>query len=227
MTYEPQYEEMIEFVNNFGVSSLGIHTSIGWEEDPKRLLFHLSRYKFVSKMFSGFDRVLEIGCGDGFASRIVRQSVNSLDALDIDPTFIEDAISRNRSRWNISFSIHDILANPWDKSDYDGIFLLDVFEHFPRHQEDILVSNIVSSLRGDGVVIIGIPSLESQNYASPRSIAGHVNCKSGEELRTTLLKFFKRVLIFSMNDEVVHTGFYPLAHYLFAVCTSPLEGATK
>ena len=21
-----------------------------------------------------------------------------------------------------------------------------------------------------------------------------------------------------MNDEVVHTGFYPMAHYLFALC---------
>jgi hypothetical protein len=25
------------------------------------------------------------------------------------------------------------------------------------------------------------------------------------------------VFVFSMNDEVVHTGFYPMAHYLLAV----------
>jgi hypothetical protein len=25
--------------------------------------------------------------------------------------------------------------------------------------------------------------------------------------------------VFSMNDEVVHTGFYPMAHYLLAVCS--------
>jgi len=24
-----------------------------------------------------------------------------------------------------------------------------------------------------------------------------------------------------MNDEVVHTGFYPMAHYLLAVCAGP------
>ena len=29
---------------------------------------------------------------------------------------------------------------------------------------------------------------------------------------------FDNVFLFSMNDEVVHTGFHPLAHYLFAVC---------
>jgi hypothetical protein len=27
--------------------------------------------------------------------------------------------------------------------------------------------------------------------------------------------------MFSMNDEVVHTGFSPMAHYLFALCGQP------
>jgi hypothetical protein len=32
-----------------------------------------------------------------------------------------------------------------------------------------------------------------------------------------MAKFFHHVFIFSMNDEVVHTGFYPMAHYLLAL----------
>jgi hypothetical protein len=28
--------------------------------------------------------------------------------------------------------------------------------------------------------------------------------------------------MFSMNDEVVHTGFHPMAHYLFALCCTRL-----
>ncbi|MCA6302689.1 MAG: hypothetical protein IM629_12150, partial [Phenylobacterium sp.] len=32
-----------------------------------------------------------------------------------------------------------------------------------------------------------------------------------------MLKFFSNVFLFSMNDEVVHTGFAPMAHYLFAI----------
>ena len=31
-------------------------------------------------------------------------------------------------------------------------------------------------------------------------------------------EFCARTLPFSMNDEVVHTGFYPMAHYFFALC---------
>jgi hypothetical protein len=68
------------------------------------------------------------------------------------------------------------------------------------------------------VVIVGMPSLESQAHASPQSKAGHVNCKSGKALKSVLEKHFHNVFLFSMNDEVVHTGFAPMAHYLFGLC---------
>jgi hypothetical protein len=37
-----------------------------WHDDPRRLTFLLSRYKFVSKMFAGKANVAELGCGDAF-----------------------------------------------------------------------------------------------------------------------------------------------------------------
>jgi len=45
-----------------------------------------------------------------------------------------------------------------------------------------------------------------------------VNCKSGPQLKSLLQNYFEHVFLFSMNDEVVHTGYYPMAHYLIAVC---------
>ena len=30
-------------------------------------------------------------------------------------------------------------------------------------------------------------------------------------------RYFNNVFMFSMNDEVVHTGFHKMAHYIFAV----------
>ena len=33
-----------------------------------------------------------------------------------------------------------------------------------------------------------------------------------------LEKYFKNVFLFSMNDEVVHTGFSKMAHYLICLC---------
>jgi hypothetical protein len=37
-------------------------------------------------------------------------------------------------------------------------------------------------------------------------------------LKRLMLQHFHDVFMFSMNDEVVHTGFHALAHYLFALC---------
>ena len=41
----------------------------------------------------------------------------------------------------------------------------------------------------------------------------------GSELKSLLEQYFHSVFLFSMNDEVVHTGFYPMAHYLLAICS--------
>ena len=56
-------------------------SSQAWFDDPQLMLFTLSRYKFVSRIFRGFDKVLEIGCGDAFYSRIVQQQVRVLLSL--------------------------------------------------------------------------------------------------------------------------------------------------
>src|SRR4029453_14058004 len=99
-------------------------------------------------------------------------------------------------------------------------YALDVIEHIPVEVEQVFLGNILQSLTPEGILILGLPSLESQSYASPPSKAGHVNCKTGKGLREVLEKFFYNVFVFSMNDEVVHTGFAPMAHYLIGLgCT--------
>ena len=76
-----------------------------------------------------------------------------------------------------------------------------------------------------GVLIVGSPSLQSQPYASEGSKLGHVNCKDGQDLKSLFEKYFENVFLFSMNDEAVHTGFHPMAHYLFVICTCKKRGA--
>ena len=74
-----------------------------------------------------------------------------------------------------------------------------------------------------GIVIIGMPSIESQAYASPQSKFGHVSCLTQTELRETLEQYFANVFIFSMNDELVHTGFAKMSHYNLALCCQPFQ----
>lgn len=45
----------------------------------------------------------------------------------------------------------------------------------------------------------------------------HINLYSHERLKGLMCGYFHNVFMFGMNDEVVHTGFPSMAHYLFAV----------
>jgi 2-polyprenyl-3-methyl-5-hydroxy-6-metoxy-1,4-benzoquinol methylase len=216
-TKEPQYRILIELQEKLGTAQFGLMSNFVWQEDPKRLLFVLSRYKFTAKMLSGRKNVLEVGCADAFFTRVVKQEVGKLTAVDFDPLFIEDAKKHLNERWNFDCKVHDILKGPV-AGKFDGIYSIDVIEHIKKSDEDKYMSNMVSSLTDDGVLIIGTPSLQSQAYASDASKEGHVNCKDHKELKQLMLKYFDSVFIFSMNDEVVHTGFYPMANYLFALC---------
>ena len=69
-----------------------------------------------------------------------------------------------------------------------------------------------------GILIIGMPSLEFQKYSRPSKISGHINCKTEEKFKIFLEKYFDNVIIFSMNDEIVHTGFEKMSCYFFALC---------
>ena len=216
-TKENQYSLLFDVVEKHGISKLGLMINESWNQDPKRTLFTLSRYKFVAKMFSGMNDVLEVGCADAFGTRIVQQTVNNLTAIDFDPIFIEDVELRKNINWPIDCFVHDMLDGPVPGK-YDGIFCLDVLEHINPKKENIFINNIINSLKTNGSIIIGIPSIESQEYASPQSKAGHINCKSGEDFKKLMLNYFNNVFLFSMNDEMVHTGYDKMAHYLFTLC---------
>tara|TARA_A100001011_G_scaffold271627_2_gene280848 strand:- start:133 stop:801 length:669 start_codon:yes stop_codon:yes gene_type:complete len=215
-TKDPVNQELIEHEKSLGLEKLGIMNSKVWSDDPKRLVFTLSRYKFVSKILQGKSKVLEIGCGDGFCSKVVKETVEELTISDYDPLFIEK-FNKDLNRDGLTKTLtHDFLLEPL-KEKYDAIYTLDVLEHISKESEDTFLRNACSSLKRNGILIVGMPSIESQEFASPASKAGHINCKSGDELRKTMLEYFENVLIFSMNDEVVHTGFLKMAHYLIAI----------
>ena len=195
---------------------LGMMSSHRWRMDPKVLLFSMARYKFIAKMLAGKKDILEVGCGDGWGTNIVMREVGSIHCVDMDPVLIKECEEMKIDE-RITFALHDLRKSPVAPA-RDAAYLLDVLEHLEKEDEDIFLKNIAASITADGVCIVGIPSLESQEYASKPSRATHVNCKNGNDLKQTLEKYFKNVFLFGMNDEVVHTGFTKMSHYLLCLC---------
>ena len=108
----------------------------------------MSRYKFVSKMLSGKNRVLEIGCGDAFCTRIVLQEVGHVSAIDFDPMLIEDANQRMEEKWSFDCWVHDIAACSVEGT-FNAAYAIDVIEHISlfRRQKIMRINRHPKRLR--------------------------------------------------------------------------------
>ena len=217
---EHQYNIQFETIEKCGAVKMGPTASHLWRNDPRHLCFLLSRYKFCSKVLSGKKNVLEVGCGEAFGMPLVLQTVQHVHGIDFDPLFIEWAEKVTQKEMSrCSFSVLDITKNSPKNGPYDGAYALDFIEHICIEVENAAMQHICKVLSKNAMCILGTPNITASKYASEDSKIGHINLKSEESLRNLAQKYFDSVIIFSMNDEVVHTGYYPMAHYLFAVCS--------
>lgn len=194
--------------------------------DPKRIAFFMSRYKFAAKMLKTSRSILDVGCGSGMGTLTFLSDTDATQVLGLD--FEQEAIDHavehlipaaRKVRDDLDpleFVQCDFMKSPY--VNFDGLCCLDVIEHIDPVQSPDFVQGLASALIPYGVAVVGTPSLASAEFASLHSRIGHINLYDPDRLRAELQASFSRVFMLSMNDEVVHTGFDRLAHYLLAVC---------
>lgn len=196
--------------------SLGPWTSYSLINDPKHLSFVLARYKFVAKMLQGKDLVVEVGCGDGFGIPIIANAVKNLLCIDWDERNIEGCKRRLKHIKNVSYAKVD-LNKTHLKISADAMFSIDVIEHLEPQLENTFLNNMCRMLTDESVMITGTPNITSNEYATERSRIQHINLKSMEDLKILTEQRFKYCFLFGMNDEVLHTGYNPMCHYIWSI----------
>jgi len=216
LTQRESYEIASKYQFASEIIHLGPWTSYSMLHDPKHMCFVLARYKFAAKMLEGKDDVLEIGCGDAFGIPIVAQGVKSVLGIDVDDRLIADNSIRLKSIKNIKFQKNNICEGCPNRV-FDAAYSIDVIEHLDAGLEKSFMDNTVKCLTENGVYICGTPNITANQYATERSAIQHINLKSPKTLKELMLQYFENVFMFSMNDEVLHTGYAPMGHYLFAV----------
>lgn len=208
-----KWDQVKEFINTDN-TVLGPYFSYQLHNTPRRILFSLSHYKFAAKLMGIGKNVLEVGCSEGLGTVLLGEFARKVIAIDIDAQAVAEA-QRNFTSDKIEFRVGDFLKACL--GEFDGLVSLDVIEHIYPENEELFLSAICRHLSTYGLCVIGTPNKMSEQYASEASKLGHVNVYTAERLRETMEKYFHQVLIFSANDEVIHTGFYPMSHYLLAV----------
>ncbi|SRR6266480_3948312 len=194
-----------------------------FKNDLLRLFIRLARYKFVARLIKKTDRLLEIGSGSGVGSVFLAQHCAHVTGLEVKTGEVAEAHAMNR-RDNVTFIIGDLFDQPPEQV-YDVVAALDVIEHMPVPQGDKLVAAMTARLKPDGMLVIGTPSLYSYDYQSALSKASHVKCYDQQELLALIERHVARALPFSMNDEMVHTGFPKMAWYYFVLGFGPKRSA--
>ncbi len=203
--------------------TLGHHWSFNLRNDPKRFPFVLSRYKFAAKMACKDARVLELGCSEGIGTPILAEFARRYVGVDMDEQAIEAAqqnfaapvSSDPNKRCERLFIADDFLNKTF--GEFDVVVSLDVVEHIVPEIESQFFDTVAANLTNEGVAVIGTPNQTSDQYASEMSKAGHVNLFTADHLMQAMRRVFHNVLPFGLNDELVHTGFAPMMHYLVFV----------
>lgn len=118
---------------------------------------------FVAELLHTGDRLLDIGCGDGFfTKRFFSSRCAAIDAVDIEPSAIETARRFNAAP-NISYAMMDAVRSPFPSPTYDVVVWDGAIGHFSKESVGMIVQKIKDALNDRGI-FVGSESLGREGH---------------------------------------------------------------
>ena len=128
----------------------------------------ISLFKRLSKLgLQSNSKILELGCGVGIFTKLLSKQVSTglIEAVDLSEKSIAIAQNELKSKENIHFEVADVVSYQPRNSDFDFITLMDVIEHIPLDQHDVLFENLAQICKDKTVIAINIPNPQYIGYA--------------------------------------------------------------
>lgn len=159
---------------------------------------HIAAYKFCST-FAKRKRILEIGCGDGYGTRLLARTALRIIGIDkdADPIRIARLQAKRSGFQNISFRSMDAVNLP-TIGRFQVIVSLQVIEHI--HDLDGYLKSMLNNLSRNGKVIISTPNRELRLLPGQRPWNEfHVREFDAARLRNLLEKYFRHVTLYGLH----------------------------
>lgn len=103
-------------------------------------------------------RCLDIGCGDGLYTEILKKKSTSLVSIDLSQERIKMAMKAINSS-DVNFILTDTRLLPFKPDSFDSICAFEVIEHLPSAEDHMkFLSEVKRVLSCDGVFLISTPN---------------------------------------------------------------------
>ncbi len=121
-------------------------------------LKHLFAYEFAKGKISKNDLVLEVGCGEGYGTKLLSKKSAKIIGLDVDKDIIMRASEKYGSK-KCYFKLYDGIKIPYKDNIFDAVVSFQVIEHV---QDDVnYISEVHRVLKKSGILILTTPN---KNY---------------------------------------------------------------
>lgn len=176
---------------------------LGPDSPPPEVMY---RGFFSSEVVRTGDRVLDIGCGDGFfTKRFIGHAASSVDGVDIDDDAIAEAMQFN-SAPNVAYTRLDAVNQPFPQAEYDAVIWDGSIGHFAVPDGQRVLEHIQRALVPGGV-FAGSESLGREGEDHLQFFA------TTDDLAALLTPHWKHVLIREVsyplgNDFVRREGYW-------------------
>lgn len=138
--------------------------------------------------------ILDAGCGRGEAiNYCAKKGAKKIIGIDFSKDAIQIASELNRSNSNVKI-IELEIKNLNFKNVFDIVFMLDVIEHIPDKEMQLIYPRVYSALKRGGILILHTPifkSVEEKDSSDlvPSTSGMHCNKQTKEKLNNDLAKY--------------------------------------
>jgi ubiquinone/menaquinone biosynthesis C-methylase UbiE len=131
------------------------------------------------------DRLLDVGCGTGAASRAAARTAASVTGVDLSPKMIAEAKDLGGALENVRFEVADAERLPFDDGSFTAVLCSNSFHHYP--DPAAAVREMARVLSPGGRLVIGdacsdLLAARVADFFLRHLEPGHVRLHRSEEL---------------------------------------------
>ena len=168
--------------------------------NKSNVYYRNARPEMLQFLPKNFDKILDIGCGEGlFAYSIREKSNRDIELWGIEPMEKQGLEAKKKLDKVLIGKSEDVL-NEIPDNYFDVIFFNDVLEHLVDPYN--LLKLIKSKLSNDGFIVSSIPNVRYHNTFMDLVLNKNWDYKSFGVLDKTHLRFFTRKSIVKMYESM-------------------------